>query len=63
MVKMPRCNWDGEELRPLMNNCPKCGRARQEALNTSPPPTPPIRTQLKQWLSGLFKKTTTAENK
>ncbi len=38
VVPLPTCNWCDEEMRPRMRHCPECGRSRNEALNTSPPP-------------------------
>ena len=57
-VEIPKCNWDWEKLYPYMTHCPGCGRTKYEALNTSPPPiSDQISDQIKQWFSGLFKKT------
>ncbi len=53
---MPCCNWhfwSQEEIWPYMKHCPKCGRSRDKALNTSPPP---LRTRINNWLSGILKK-------
>ncbi len=37
----PKCNWCGEEMISVERFCQGCGRDRQTALYTSPPPKIP----------------------
>ncbi len=34
---VPECNWCGGNILEFAKFCSKCGRSREEALNTSPP--------------------------
>jgi len=53
LVRVPTCNWCGREIWDYMTFCENCGRSRHDALETSPLP---LRTRLRNWLSGLFSK-------
>ncbi len=49
MTFLPRCNWCDTSLYPSADFCEGCGKARQAALSTFPPPG-----KIKQFFAKLF---------
>ncbi len=45
-VAQPYCNWCQKTLWPYMKFCRECGKSRDDAINTFPPPKLPGKIKL-----------------